>query len=185
MSKDVNLVEILNDLQFSVRKVRLGDINLPKDIPASFKDNFLQPSTKQIRCWQGSELMGAFSRIVSPMLICPLSANSQKFIVLGNLSTYALLRSHFPQDSEVLVLLTKARVKPEAQIELIRLDILYSKLILAEFPVYGLNSFLDEIFDHAGDGKIFTNPAFQRVFPKLTSRKRLSHQFVIANRRAC
>lgn len=183
MNTQYDLLETLADFRLTAEIVELSQISLPKELPADLKETLLQTSTKQNRCWQNSPVMRRHTELISPILVCPLAAKSKKNVVIGNLSTYSLIRSYLPSTGNVLVLRTNSLVPPSIQIDLIRVDILYSKCTLGSIPDSGFNKVLNKIFQSDETQKVFANPLFHSLFPNITSRKNLSHLFDIANQK--
>jgi hypothetical protein len=183
MNTQYDLLETLADFRLTAEIVELSQISLPKELPADLKETLLQTSTKQNRCWQNSPVMRRHTELISPILVCPLAAKSKKNVVIGNLSTYSLIRSYLPSTGNVLVLRTNSLVPPSIQIDLIRVDILYSKCTLGSITDSGFKKVLNKIFQSDETQKVFANPLFHSLFPNITSRKNLSHLFDIANQK--
>lgn len=185
MSMKLDVFEFLSSFQFSTQIVRLEDLSLPQNLPDVLKEKLLQPSTKQIRCWEQSAAMRKYSAIVSPLIVSPRSAQSKKFVVFSNLETFSLMRSYLPPTAEISVLCSKRRLQPEQLTVLIQMDILRSKLTLGSVPESGFKSLLNSILLNDDIQKLYTHPLFQNLFPNISSRKDLAHLFDIANRKVC
>lgn len=163
-------------IQVELAKIRLSDV-----IPASIRDTIVQPSVSQLRMVEQCPEFLAFQMMCYPPIVVKQTARAGSFDIVGNFHSFSLLRAKLPPETRITAMYSVANA--DAIAELIRLDVLANKIIPQSLPATELCRLLEELFPNRdGENKQLLNrESFKRLFPKVSSRQKLSHALNRAN----
>jgi len=168
-------------LLFQPIQVELSKIRLSAVIPASIRDAIVQPSVSQLRMVELCPELLAYQMTCYPPILVKQNARAGTFDIAGNFTSYSLMRAKLPPETRITAMYSVASA--DAIAELIRLDVLANKIIPHSLPTTELLRLLEELFPNSeGENKQLLNrDSFQRLFPKISSRQKLSHALNRAN----
>ena len=172
---------LLLGLSFQPLQVELSKIRLSAVIPASIRDAIVQPTVSQLRMVELCPELLAYQMTCYPPILVKQNARVGTFDIVGNFHSFSLMRAKLPSETRITAMYSVASA--DAIAELIRLDVLANKLIPQSLPATELCRLLEELFPNRdGENKQLLNrESFQRLFPKVSSRQKLSYALNLAN----
>ncbi len=171
----------LLDLSFKPIQLGLSKIRLSAFIPTSIRDAIVQPSVSQLRMVEQCPELLAFQMTCYPPIVVKQTARAGSFDIVGNFHSFSLIRAKLRPETQITAMYSLASADEIA--ELIRLEVLTNKIIPESLPATELSRMLQELFPNKeGENKQLLNREnFQRLFPKISSRKQLSFALNRAN----